>query len=106
MKLLFIQTMVERVQEAKIAGEISLTNWALNDFGDSIISGINTLIATAQKIAPFAFAICCIGAGFMFFTGRKGADAAKPWIMYLIIGMTFIFGALSFATFAQTSTQF
>ncbi|MDT1958962.1 hypothetical protein CKN63_13295 [Carnobacterium divergens] len=106
MKLVFMQTLVEKVQEAKTIGEVSLMNWALNDFGDSVINGINSLITTAQKIAPAAFAICCIGAGFLFFAGRKGADTAKPWILYLIIGMAFIFGAISFADFAKTSTQF
>lgn len=106
MKLVVMQTIVEKVQAAKAAGEISLTNWALNDFGDSAINAINSVIELAQKIAPYAFALSCIGIGFMFFAGRKGADAAKPWLLYLFLGMFVIFGATSLATFAKTSTGF
>lgn len=101
-----MQTIVEKVQAAQAAGEISLTSWALNDFGDSAINSINSAIALGQKIAPFAFALSCIGIGFMFFGGRKGSEAAKPWLLYLFIGMFIIFGATSLATFAKTSTGF
>ena len=97
---------VNRVKTAVTLIKLGMENWSLNALGDSAINSMNSIVEFVQKLAVPGAAVCAVGIGVMFFMGRKGAETAKPWIMYVLIGMFCIFGAAEIATFFKTSTGF
>lgn len=81
-------------------------NWSFNNFGASITNGLNSIVDFGQSIAVPVAAVAFIGIGFMFFMGRKGADIAKPWVLYVLVGVFIVFGAFSAAQWARTTSGF
>lgn len=85
---------------------IVLSGFRFNDFWDSLVSTGTDVLEKMQYVAPIGAAIALAGCGFMFIMGKRGAEAAKPWMMNVLIGLVVIFGALSIATWASSTTQF
>lgn len=80
--------------------------WVVGGIGDNLAKSFNDVVAEMKKVAPPAMIICIVAAGFMFMSGRKGADTAKPWLMYIFGGGALIFGALTIASWVQSTTTF
>ncbi len=78
----------------------------MNDIFDSLVTSGTSLLTGLQKIAPIGLALCVLGSGFLFITGRKGADTAKGWLPYILFGGVLIFGAISVASWVQTTSTF
>lgn len=86
--------------------KLGLNNWALNDIGSSLINSLNKITEFIQSIAVPGATVCAAAIGVLFFMGKSGADKAKPWMMYVLIGIFVIFGAAEIANFFKTSSGF
>lgn len=86
--------------------KLGFDNWSLNAIGDSLINTMNNIVSFVQSLAVPGAMVCSVAIGILFVMGKKGSEIAKPWIMYVLIGMVFIFGAAQVADFFKTSTGF
>ncbi|MGG5319202.1 TrbC/VirB2 family protein [Enterococcus sp. AZ072] len=80
--------------------------WVVGSVGDNLAKSFNDVVKETKKVAPPLMVLCIVAAGFLFMSGRKGADTAKPWLLYIFGGGALIFGALTIASWIQTTTTF
>ncbi|EHL64988.1 MULTISPECIES: TrbC/VirB2 family protein [Bacillus cereus group] len=64
-----------------------------NDFFDSVSNAMNSWTGRLQAIGLVTIVFCVCIAGFMFWMGEEMSRNAKKWLMRIVIGAIFVFGA-------------
>lgn len=85
---------------------MALNGFRFNDFWENLNTAGKDVIGKMQLIAPIGAALALAICGLMFFMGKRGAEAAKPWMMNIMIGLVIVFSAISIATWASDTTKF
>lgn len=82
------------------------SKYVVGSVGSNLSKSINDVVGEVKKFAPALMILCIVCAGLLVMSGRKGADTAKPWLLYIFGGGALVFGAVTIATWVQTTTTF
>lgn len=82
------------------------TNLTYNDIFSNVSKAVASYTSKLQGISFVVIVACVATAGFMFFFGDGASRKAKAWLVSILIGAIFIWGASTFASSAQDITGF